>query len=95
MHFQNRSMFGFVSSLAFVSLIPSAFAQGPAPAPLMVHQLASNVYWVEGGGGNSGVIVGENVAFTIATVAMGEKLMQIADPLGPDCPVLLFDCPPE
>ena len=25
----------------------------------MVHQLKPNVYWVEGGGGNSGVIVGD------------------------------------
>jgi hypothetical protein len=41
------------------------------------------------------IIVGENVAFTIATVAMGEKLMQIADSLGPDRPVPLLDCPPE
>ncbi len=36
-----------------------AAAQGPAPMPLMVHQMKPNVYWVEGGGGNSGVIVGD------------------------------------
>jgi glyoxylase-like metal-dependent hydrolase (beta-lactamase superfamily II) len=36
-----------------------ALAQGPAPAPFMTHQLKPNVYWVEGGGGNSGVIVGD------------------------------------
>lgn len=36
-----------------------AMAQGPAPAPFMTHQLKSNVYWVEGGGGNSGVIIGD------------------------------------
>jgi len=33
--------------------------RGPAQ-PFMVHQLKPNVYWVEGGGGNSGVIVGNN-----------------------------------
>ena len=36
-----------------------AMAQGPAPAPFMTHQLKPNVYWVEGGGGNSGVIIGD------------------------------------
>src|SRR5215469_8908077 len=78
MHFQNRSMFGFVSSLAFASLVSSAFAQGPAPAPLMVHQLASNVYWVEGGGGNSGVIVGDKGVIVVdakTTPAGGKELL--------------------
>jgi len=36
-----------------------AVGQGPAPAPFMAHQLKPNVYWVEGGGGNSGVIIGD------------------------------------
>lgn len=36
-----------------------AMAQAPAPAPFMTHQLKPNVYWVEGGGGNSGVIIGD------------------------------------
>src|SRR5262252_1091349 len=78
MHFQNRSMFGFVSSLAFASLVSSAFAQGPAPAPLMVHQLASNVYWVEGGGGNSRVIVGNKGVIVVdakTTPAGGKELL--------------------
>src|SRR5215471_516240 len=78
MHFQNRSMFGFVSSLAFVRLIPWAFAQGPAPAPLMVNQLASNVYWVEGGGGNSGVVVGDKGVIVVdakTTPAGGKELL--------------------
>lgn len=78
MHFQKRSMFGFVSILAFVRLIPWAFAQGPAPAPLMVHQLASNVYWVEGGGGNSGVVVGDKGVIVVdakTTPAGGKELL--------------------
>jgi glyoxylase-like metal-dependent hydrolase (beta-lactamase superfamily II) len=33
--------------------------RGAAPQPLVVHQLKPNVYWVEGAGGNSGVIVGK------------------------------------
>lgn len=34
--------------------------RGGAPKPFTVHQLKPNVYWVEGGGGNSGVIVGND-----------------------------------
>jgi cyclase len=50
-------------------------AQGPAPAPLMVHQLKPNVYWVEGGGGNSGVIVGDKGVIVVdaKTSAAGGK----------------------
>ena len=36
-----------------------------APAPLAVHSLGGNVSWVEGGGGNSGVIVGESGVIVI------------------------------
>ena len=53
-------------------------AQGPAPAPLMVHQLKPNVYWIEGGGGNSGVIVGEKGVVVIdakTTPAGGKELL--------------------
>src|SRR5581483_4298966 len=38
----------------------AAGGRGAAPQPLAVHQLKPNVYWVEGGGGNVGVIVGTN-----------------------------------
>jgi hypothetical protein len=43
----------------------------------------------------AGVIVWENVAFTIAAVAPGEKVIQIADPLFANRPVPLFNCAPE
>jgi cyclase len=55
----NHSMTGktiFLVILSAAGLV--AYAQGPAPAPLVVHPLGKNVSWVEGGGGNSGVIVG-------------------------------------
>lgn len=55
------------------------FAQGPAPAPLMVHQLKPNVYWVEGGGGNSGVIVGDKGVIVVdakTTPAAGKELLE-------------------
>jgi glyoxylase-like metal-dependent hydrolase (beta-lactamase superfamily II) len=52
-----------------------SLAQAPAPAPFVSHQLAPNVYWVEGGGGNSGVIVGDNGVIVIdaKTTAPGGK----------------------
>src|SRR5580692_3604249 len=56
-----------------------AMAQGQGPGqpaePFMVHQLKPNVYWVEGGGGNSGVIVGDKGVIVVdaKTSAAGGK----------------------
>ena len=56
----------------------SALAQGQAPAPFTTHQLTPNVYWIEGGGGNSGVIVGDKGVIVIdakTTAAGGKELL--------------------
>lgn len=53
-------------------------AGGPPAAPFMTHQLKPNVYWVEGGGGNSTVIVGSNGVIVIdakTTKAGGQELL--------------------
>ncbi len=52
-----------------------AHAQGQQAAPFVVHQLKPNVYWVEGGGGNSGVIVGATSVIVVdaKTSAAGGK----------------------
>jgi len=53
-------------------------AQGPAPAPFTPHQLKPNVYWIEGGGGNSGVIIGDKSVIVIdakTTAAGGKELL--------------------
>jgi glyoxylase-like metal-dependent hydrolase (beta-lactamase superfamily II) len=52
-------------------------AQGQAPAAFTTHQLTPNVYWVEGGGGNSGVIVGDRGVIVIdaKTSAAGGKML--------------------
>jgi cyclase len=59
-----------------------ASAQGPAPTPFTAHQLAPDIYWVEGGGGNSGVIIGRNGVIVVdakTTPAGGKELLdQIA-----------------
>ena len=47
------------SLLTWASLGATAVAQAPAAAPFVTHQLKPNVYWIEGGGGNSTVIVGD------------------------------------
>src|SRR5580698_10455741 len=70
---------GFVTVAASFALATLASAQAPAPAPFMVHQLKPNVYWVEGGGGNSGVIVGDKGVIVIdakTTAAGGKELLE-------------------
>ena len=55
-----------------------ANAQTPTPAPFVVHSLGKNVSYVEGGGGNSGVIVGEPGVIVIdakTTPAQGKELL--------------------
>jgi cyclase len=58
-----------------------AMAQGQGrgqAAPFMTHQLKPNVYWIEGGGGNSGVIIGDKGVIVIdakTTAAGGKELL--------------------
>jgi len=55
-----------------------AFAQAPPAAPFATHQLTTNVYWIEGGGGNSGVIIGDKGVIVIdakTTPAGGKELV--------------------
>jgi glyoxylase-like metal-dependent hydrolase (beta-lactamase superfamily II) len=60
-----------------LSAVALACAQ-PQQQPFQTHQLAADVYWVEGGGGNSGVIVGANGVIVIdakTTRAGGQELL--------------------
>ena len=70
---------GFAIIASLSALATLAVAQGPAPAPLMVHQLKPNVYWIEGGGGNSGVIIGDKGVIVVdakTTPAAGKELLE-------------------
>src|SRR5580658_1880858 len=70
--------FGFATIVGFGALSIVALAQGPAPMPLVVHQLKPNVYWIEGGGGNSGVIIGDKGVIVVdakTTPAAGKELL--------------------
>ena len=78
MHYQTRPALGLLAGLALSGLAGPAFAQAPAPAPLMVHQLKPTVYWIEGGGGNSGVIIGDKGVVIVdakTTPAAGKELL--------------------
>ena len=64
-----------VSTLAALAM---AQGQGQPARPFMVHQLESNVYWVEGGGGNSGVIIGDKGVIVVdakTTPGGGKELL--------------------
>jgi glyoxylase-like metal-dependent hydrolase (beta-lactamase superfamily II) len=53
-------------------------AQAPPAAPFVTHPLTPNIYWVEGGGGNSTVIVGTNGVVVVdakTTKAGGQQLL--------------------
>jgi cyclase len=74
----NRRNF-LITSLALGISATAAIAQGPPAAqPFVTHQLKPNVYWVEGGGGNSTVIVGANGVIVVdakTTKAGGQQLL--------------------
>jgi len=79
MHRQINLLFGLAVAAAGLSAFASvAAAQAPAAAPFVPHQLTPNVYWVEGGGGNSGVIIGDKGVIVIdakTTAAGGKELL--------------------
>src|ERR1035438_4934368 len=65
-------------ALAALALAQGRGAGQPA-APFMAHQLKPNVYWIEGGGGNSGVIIGDKGVIVIdakTTAAGGKELLE-------------------
>jgi glyoxylase-like metal-dependent hydrolase (beta-lactamase superfamily II) len=78
-----------LSVLISAMAAPAAWAQQPpapqpagaqqAPVTLQVHQITPSVYWVQGGGGNSGVIVGEQGVIVIDTKVRPELGKQLVD----------------
>ena len=78
MHF-GKLYFVVLATIGAITLFGTvAEAQAPAPAPFMTHQLKPNVYWIEGGGGNSTVIVGDKGVIVVdakTTAAGGKELL--------------------
>src|ERR1700754_2243131 len=66
-------------STSLAAFTATATAQAPPPAtPFVTHQLKPNVYWIEGGGGNSTVIVGTNGVIVVdakVSKAGGQELL--------------------
>ncbi|MGA2717151.1 MAG: MBL fold metallo-hydrolase [Bryobacteraceae bacterium] len=79
MYYRKGFSIGFaIAGLSALAASAMAQGQGQPAAPFMVHQLKPNVYWVEGGGGNSGVIVGDKGVIVIdakTTAAGGKELL--------------------
>lgn len=79
MHYQKALLaFAGLSAFASLALAQGGGRQGQPAAPFMVHMLKPNVYWVEGGGGNSGVIIGDKGVIVIdakTTPAGGKELI--------------------
>jgi glyoxylase-like metal-dependent hydrolase (beta-lactamase superfamily II) len=70
---------GFAAIAGLHALAALAMAQPAAPAPFVTHQLKPNVYWIEGGGGNSGVIIGDKSVIVIdakTSAAGGKELLE-------------------
>jgi beta-lactamase superfamily II metal-dependent hydrolase len=78
MYVRRDSSFRLAAVVGLSALATLASAQAPAPMPFTAHQLKPNVYWIEGGGGNSGVIIGDKGVIVIdakTTPAGGKELL--------------------
>src|SRR5580692_10374042 len=79
MRYGKALAFGFAALVGLNALATKAVAQGAAPVPFTTHQLKPNVYWIEGGGGNSGVIIGDKSVIVIdakTSAAGGKELLE-------------------
>jgi cyclase len=74
-----RTIRGSLIALAgVVALIASAAAQrAPQPLSIKVSQIKPNIYWASGGGGNSGIIIGDTGVIVVdaKSTAEGAKLL--------------------
>lgn len=71
-------LFAALAALALGAANVSSAQQQPA-GPFQVHTLTPTIYWVEGGGGNSGVIVGDKGVIVIdakTTPDQGKQLLE-------------------
>ncbi|HWF09402.1 MAG TPA: MBL fold metallo-hydrolase [Bryobacteraceae bacterium] len=77
---RNAFAIGFGFAALLLAQAPPGGGRGQqAAAPFMTHQLKPNVYWIEGGGGNSGVIVGDKGVIVIdakTSAAGGKELLE-------------------
>lgn len=70
-----RNTLRFAIALAAIFALPAAAAEAP---PLTIHTIkAGKIYWVEGGGGNSGVIVGRDGVIVVDAKTTPEAARQM------------------
>ena len=72
-------MYKWVWCIAALSTFGLAAAQSPATAPLVTSQLKPHVYWISGGGGNSGVIIGDKGVIVIDAKISAESGKQLLE----------------
>lgn len=73
-----RALFNGLAAASLPIFAAAAIGQAPPSAPFVTHQLKPNVYWIEGGGGNSTVIVGTSGVIVVdakTTKAGGQELL--------------------
>jgi glyoxylase-like metal-dependent hydrolase (beta-lactamase superfamily II) len=69
---------GLALAAAAALALPASAQRAAAPQPLTVQQLKSNVYMAVGGGGNSGIIIGDDGVIVVdakTTPAAGQQLL--------------------
>jgi len=66
-----------VMSVAPFTFALTAVAQGPAAEPFVTHQIRPNLYYIEGGGGHSGVIVIDAKTTPAGGKALLETILKI------------------
>jgi len=75
-----------VMRVAPFTITLAVVAQGPSSAPFITHQLRPNVCYIEGGGGHTGVIIGDKGVIVIdakTTLAGGKELLEAVAKITP------------
>lgn len=86
MHLRKPSVLALAGLAAVGLSAGAALAQGQQQAPFVTHQLKPNVYWIEGGGGNSTVIIGDKGVIVVdakTTGAGGKELLEAIGKITP------------
>src|SRR5256885_2745256 len=76
-----NSVFGFAFVAGLTALGVAAFAQAPNQ-PLTLKKVKDNIYFVEGGGGNSSIIIGQNGVTVVDVKTTLEAGKGIVDEVG-------------
>jgi cyclase len=76
---RRRKLINGLASVFLGAATAIAMGQAPPSAPFITHQLKPNVYWIEGGGGNSTVIVGTKGVIVVDAKTTKEGGQELLD----------------